>query len=190
MPVRSSQSPWTTYLFPVPEFSKGRRRLIKHTRAYNDLFGKDSLLGIKMLSAKALPDTVHRGQHVVTLDFSAWYDQFRLAEEERPYHCFQFHGKWYRLCVLAMGQRQAVDIAHTATQCLAAFDRPAGVFVDTYIDNLRFQGDNLDDVVQAATTFVLRARLVGATINEVSNAVPDDTLLEFIDCLSHTTGEF
>ena len=158
----------TCNVFPVPELSKGRRRLIKHTVALNERFDKSTLIGVKLIRAQDLRATVHQGKYAIHLDFSAWFDQIPLSEEERPYHCFPFQGKWYRLTRLPMGQRQAVDVASTITDVLAAFPRPATVYITTYIDNIRFLGDSPQEVLEAALEFVRRAWAAGATINEVS----------------------
>ena len=46
-----------------------------------------------------------------------------------------------------------------------------GVRCDVYIDNIRFLGDNREDVVRAAATFITRSRSVNATINEVPDSM-------------------
>eukprot|EP00760_Papus_ankaliazontas_P029131 PhM_4_TR4145/c1_g1_i2/m.22050 len=131
--------------------------------------------------------SVHRGSWAITLDFMAWFDQCLLDTRERPYHCFPYKGKWYRLTRLPMGQRQAVDVAHTVTELIASFPLPEGVFIDVYIDNIRFQSDRVDALVEAALTFVQRCRHVGATINEVpSDADAPATLRDLV----HEQGEF
>eukprot|EP00760_Papus_ankaliazontas_P026115 PhM_4_TR3007/c1_g1_i6/m.37676 len=128
----------TCDVFPVPEPAKLRRRLIKHTKWLNARFGKDTLLKIKLSRTADLGFSVLDGDFCVTLDFAAWYDQFELAEQARQYHCFLFEGEWFRLRRLPMGQRQAVDVAHTATCRLLAFPMPPSVSVSAYVDNIRF----------------------------------------------------
>eukprot|EP00760_Papus_ankaliazontas_P022392 PhM_4_TR18847/c3_g1_i4/m.100372 len=106
-----------------------------------------------------MPATVHEGRYCISLDFMAWFDQFELAPEERRFHCFLYEDAWYRLKRLPMGQRQAVDVAHTATELLLSFPRcAASVSSMGYVDNVRFLSDDADDVVAAATQFVLRCR--------------------------------
>jgi hypothetical protein len=166
---------------------KKRRRLIKDTAAYNDTFGKDTLIGVELPRPKLLPDSVHHGKFAICMDFAAWFDQFPLSEAEKPFHGFQHEGQWYRLCRLPMGQRQSVDVAHTATELIMAFALPAGVRTDVYIDNVRFLGDDPEAVKAAARQFVQRARTVRATINEVS--AEDDVEAKLAELL-HQRGEF
>jgi hypothetical protein len=177
----------TCNLFPVPELSKGRRRLIKHTKALNDRFGKETLLHVSLIRAQDLRATVHRGKYAITLDFAAWFDQIPLSEAARPFHCFSFEGQWYRLTRLPMGQRQAVDVASTLTDMIASFERPKSVDVCTYIDNIRFLGDNVEEVIDVAHRFTLRAWGIGATINEIDKE--GDTRARLRQ-LVHQRGEY
>ena len=178
----------TVHLFPTEEKFKKRRRLIKHSKAFNDAFGKDVLENIKMLRAKDLVRTVHDGRYAVCVDFSAWFDQLELDEAVRDYFCFLHQGQWYRLTRVPMGMRTSVDIAHTATEILASFPRAKGVRCDIYVDNVRFLSDSRKDVVAAAAEFIDRCRRVCATINEV----PDDTesAHDAAERLVTTKGEF
>jgi hypothetical protein len=112
----------------------------------------------------ALP---RQGQYFIALDFSAYFDQFKLAESVGRRFCFRSNGRFYRLGRLAMGQRQAVEVAQCATMRLLDFDLRSTAKV--VIDNVIFVGDK-DDVVRDATIFVQRALSVGAQFNEdVSN---------------------
>jgi hypothetical protein len=177
----------TCNLFPVPELSKGRRRLIKHTKAMNDRFGKETLIGIKLIRAQDLRATVHNGRFAITLDFSAWFDQIPLNGVERLFHCFPFEGQWYRLTRLPMGQRQAVDVASTLTNMLTSFERSHSIDVCTYIDNIRFLGNNVHELIDTAHRFVMRAWGIGASINEVTR---DGDALAQLRGLVHEQGEF
>ena len=92
-----------------------------------------------------------------------------------------------------MGQRIAVDVAHTATEVIASFEMPGGVRCDIYVDNVRFLGNNREDVITAATTFIERCRQVRATLNEVPACNPDGSPLDAraaATALVHTKGEF
>ena len=182
----------TVNVFPVEERAKERERVIKHTKPFNERYGRDTLLGLKLLRAKDLVGTVHAGKFCITLDFSAWFDQHLIAPKVRPWFCFHFEGQWYRLCRLPMGMRQAVDIADTATRIIASFPTPAGVRVDTYVDNIRFLGNCMEDVVAAATEFVRRAHSVNATINEIepSLGVNVARIKEVLTKQVVTAGEF
>ena len=182
----------TVNVFPVEERAKQRERVIKHTKSFNERYGRETLLKLKLLRAKDLVGTVHEGKYCVTLDFSSWFDQHEIEEKARPWFCFFAHGKWYRLTRLPMGMRQAVDIADTATRIIASFPVAKGVRVDTYVDNLRFLGDCLDDVIAAAVEFVMRAHSVGATINEIDPCLGQkkSQVEEAIRKLVATSGEF
>eukprot|EP00760_Papus_ankaliazontas_P018008 PhM_4_TR17416/c2_g1_i1/m.82265 len=181
----------TCNVFPIPEFSKNRRRLIKHTKDLNDTFGKDTLVGVKLPRTKDLPATVFDGSYCITLDFAAWFDQIPLADVERSNHCFLHNNKWYRLTRLPMGQRQAVDVASTITDMLVSYPMPKGIRVDTYIDNIRFLGDVREAVVGAAADFVRRSSLIGAQLNEiVVERGKWDDLEQRLDALVVHSGDF
>ena len=177
----------TCIIFPVPELMKQRRRVIKHTKYFNETYGRDTLSGIKLLRPRELVRSVHDGTYAIELDFSAWFDQIELDDLIRPDFCFPAGGKWYRLTRLPMGMRQAVDVAATATEILHTFERPAGVRIDSYVDNIRFLGKNRADVIAAAACFIDRCRLANATLNEVMD---DEPSLAAAERLVHTAGEF
>ena len=165
----------TVNVFPHAEPFKKRRRLIKHTKAFNDFYGKEVLEKTTLLHGRALIESVHDGKFAIMMDYSAWFDQIELDEAVRDHYCFPHHGKWYRLTRVPMGMRTAVDVANTATQIIASFPVANGVRCDVYIDNIRFLGDNREDVIKAAATFITRSRSVNATINEVPDVSEDAT---------------
>ena len=181
----------TCHIFPVSEYLKHRRRVIKHTKCFNDTYGKDTLAGVQLLRTRDLVKSVHDGTYVIQLDFSAWFDQFELAHGVRPDFCFPAFGKWYRLTRLPMGMRQAVDVAQTATEILCDFAHPASVRIDAYVDNIRFLGRDRDEVINTAAKFIDRCRLANVTINEV-DIVPlqPESSLESATRLVATEGEF
>ena len=166
-PIEATDVKSTVNMFTIPEFLKRRRRVIKHTKPFNDHYDKDTLLGIKLIRAKALSGTVHDGKFAIHLDFSAFFDQIELDEELRSWFCFKCNGQWYSLCRLPMGMRQAVDVAQTVTDLLLDFDRPGSVRVDSYVDNVRFLGDDKEEVIECAAKLIERCHSVGVTINEV-----------------------
>jgi hypothetical protein len=176
----------TCILFPVPEPNKGRRRLIRHTKCINDHFGKDSLEGITLTTTSQVVMSAHQGRFAITFDFAAYFDQHLLEEKERVYHGFPHGSEWYRLCRLPMGQRQAVDVAHTATCLLTSFELPPGVTATAYIDDVRFLGQDQNSVLKAARTFINRCREANVTINDVPNHITDEQILSRI----RTQGEF
>ena len=181
-------------IFPVPELMKSRRRVIKHTKWFNDTYGRDTLTGTKLLRTKDLVQSVHDGKYAITLDFSAYFDQFELDGKIRPDFCFPAGGKWYRLTRLPMGMRQAVDVAQTVTEILLDFDRPAGIRADSYVDNVRFLGNNLEELIATAAKFIDRCREANVTINDIPANLPHEhphePSLITAAHLVHTAGEF
>ena len=194
----------TCNIFGIPEIFKHRKRIIKHTKWFNEKYGKESLEGLKLLRAKELVHSVYAGRYAISLDFAAWFDQFEYDELVSRWHCFPAFGKWYRLTRLAMGQRIAVDVAHTATEVIASFEMPDGVRCDMYVDNVRFVGNNRENVIDAATMFIERCRKVRATLNEVDMRVNEEGKCVYVSnpdgspidarsaatALVHSKGEF
>ena len=151
-------------MFTVPEPKKQRRRAIKHTKGCNDALGAATLEGVRFPSKSDIVGMVHKGSHFISLDFAAYYDQFKYAEEIRDRFCFTDElGHCWRLRTLAMGQRQAVDVAHAATERMLDFEKTCSQYA--VIDNVALVGRK-DEVERDATTFIDRAISVGATFNE------------------------
>jgi len=208
VPTEAKRVRATVNIFFRPEQAKERSRVIKHTKAFNDAFGRETLLGTTLLNTKQNTRAVHHGEWAVTLDMSAWFDQFALGEDVSPDFCYMFKGKWHELKRLPMGMRQAVDIAHTAMEILTSFKTGPSVLAfstssasspsslssspsssvrkDKYIDNVRFLGTR-EEVIDAAATFIARCRVVGAQINEVG---PDEDARAAAERLVHQQGEF
>jgi len=177
-------------MFTVAEYVKKRRRVIKHTKAFNALYGRDTLVGIELINILNLVKTVHDGTYSISFDFSAFFDQFEIAHKVRPYFCFPAHGRWYRLTRLPMGMRQSNDIAHSATECIVDFEMPKSVKVTSYVDNVRFIGTSLEEVIEAAATFIVRCHKVRATINDVSTTEDLQTAKAIARDLVRTSEEF
>ena len=150
-------------MFVVPEPAKQRFRPIKHTVDVNDILGKETLRPLRFPTKLDICDLVHRGECFIALDFSAYYDQIKYAEEIGRRFCFRQGSRYFRLNTLAMGQRQAVGVADSVTARLVDFG-PESV-VRTIIDNVIFVGSR-EQVVRDATIFVERVRFVGAMLNE------------------------
>jgi hypothetical protein len=150
-------------MFAVPEPSKQRWRPIKFTADANDTLGKETLQKCTFATKPVICDLVHAGSHFIALDFSSYFDQFTYSEEIARRFCFRAGGKFYRLNTLAMGQRQAVEVAMSATKLLLDFKRKSRA--EAVIDNVIFVGSR-KDVLRDAAEFVRRVRLVGGTLNE------------------------
>ena len=58
-------------LFPTPEVSKNRCRVIKHTADINDAYNRDTLMGTRFMSRETLIHSVCKGRFTITLDFAA-----------------------------------------------------------------------------------------------------------------------
>ena len=173
-------------VFPTPEVHKNRNRVIKHCVGVNNNYGRDTLMGTQFLSRDSLLHSVLRGRYCVTLDFSAYFDVFEYAELIRGYFAFAHEGKVYFLTRMAMGQRQAVDVACAATDVLLDF--PTDVYKDSHVDNVRFLSDDRDALIDAVHTFLQRCRTAGVTVNEVD--LTGEVSRDCIATLVCTAGEY
>ena len=152
-------------MYAIPEPAKRRFRAIMHTVDINDYCGADTIDHVRFPTKLTIADAVHEGEWMVALDFSAYYHQFKLSEMVGRRMCFRWNRRFYRLCKLAMGQRQAVDVANAATQRLLDFAHQSKC-VMSIIDNVVFIGSR-EAVVADAWTFVKRCAAVCATLNEI-----------------------
>lgn len=151
-------------VFKVPEPAKNRWRPIKHTYLINEVLGKDSLPPCHMATKRDIVNMVHSGSHFISLDFAAYYDQFELSEEVSHRICFKKGNKFYRVCTLAMGQRQAVPVAARTTAMF--LDIPGcRSTTNSVIDNVIFIGSE-EDVLQDAKAFVDRVTQCNGLLNE------------------------
>jgi hypothetical protein len=151
-------------LFEVPEPAKQRWRPIKHTHLVNDTFPTRSVEPVFFPSKREICNLVHLGSHFIGLDFASWFDQFTYAPALRDFFCFRSpSGKLMRLRTLAMGQRQAVSVAHTATELLLDF--PKTCTSKAIIDNSIFVGSRAQCIADTAK-FIERVSFVGAKLNE------------------------
>jgi hypothetical protein len=155
---------WTR-LYAVPEPAKKRFRAIMHTVDINDACGSETLDSCTFPTKRTIADAVHDGEYMIALDFSAYYYQFALHESVGRRMCFRWNGRLFRLKKLAMGQRQAVDIANAATMRMLDFETKSRR-VMSIIDNVVFIGSR-DAVVDDAWTFIQRCKAVNATLNEI-----------------------
>lgn len=155
-------------VFGVVEWSKKRVRSIKEPRDINDYLGKETLLKIDMATKETIVRAVHDGDYFVQFDFASYYDQFEMNEEISKLQCFKKGRKYYRQVTAPMGQRQMVEVAHTATRKLTDF---AGRECKTQaiIDNVIFVGGVEGDpspLVRDARQFVERVREVNGKLND------------------------
>ena len=156
----------TCRVFTVDELAKQRRRCIQHTRDINDCIKEVDPVSFLPWQERHL--AVLSGSHVIDLDFSAFYDQMELDDAVRDFFVFEAHGKFYRMKVLSMGQRQSVGVAHRITQQLLNFEHKSA-HTEPYIDNTRFVGSRAA-VIEDATMFLWRCFEANVTCNEVQLA--------------------
>lgn len=156
-------------LFLVPELSKKRWRPIKHPWILNAVLGKETLLSNHLPHKVEIKQFAHKGECMISLDFAAFFDQFEYSPDVSRRFCFRHKGKFYRLCTLAMGQRQSVDVAMAMTELLLDFDKSS--FTRACVDNVIFVGSR-ESVLRDAAEFVRRVALVGGTLNEDISDLP------------------
>jgi hypothetical protein len=168
-PVRRQDVRGHVRMFTVPEPAKSRYRPIKHTVDCNDTLGKDTLLDVKFPTKQQLIDLVHAGDCFIALDFAAYYDQFVYAEHVGTRFCFRRGSSYYRLNTLAMGQRQAVEVAVCTTARILDFS-PLSTTA-SIIDNVIFVGSR-EDVIRDATIFIQRVKDVNGLLNECTDDIP------------------
>ncbi len=152
-------------LFDVPEIFKMRRRAIKFTEDINNTFGKDTLRKVALPTKDEICHLVNAGTHHAQFDFTAWFDQIKYDPRVGEYACFRSGGKFFCLSSLAMGQRQAVEIAQAISEYLVDFPerRCAKAFV--WLDNVIFVG-SYADVAHDSAVFLRRCDEVHALVND------------------------
>jgi hypothetical protein len=177
-------------MFAVPEPAKKRFRSIKHTRMANDILDHSTVMPIRFPSKQDICGLVHHGDCFIALDFAAYYDQFTYSAEVGSRFCFRHGSRYFRLNTLAMGQRQAVEVAACMTARLLDFGPRSTVA--SIIDNVIFVGSR-EDVIRDATLFVQRVAAVGAQLNEDTSDIAALVCSEGdwggvrIDCVAKTS---
>ncbi len=161
---------WTK-MFGVEEPAKLRIRPIKHTFIVNDALDKETLMPCHYPTKAEITQLVHKGSYFIAFDFAAWFDQFEYAPEIRDLFCFRQQGEYFRLRKLAMGQRQAPEVASAATDVLRDFP-DAKAHSEALIDNVIFVGTRRA-VLHDAHEFVKRVKAIGAKLNDDNIKVAD-----------------
>jgi hypothetical protein len=106
---------------------------------------------------------VNAGEFFISLDFASYFDQFVYNAEVGELFCFRQGNAFFRLNTLAMGQRQSVEVAHTATRLLLDF--PKKCRTESVIDNVIFVGSR-EDVLHDVAVFLERVKSVHGQLNE------------------------
>ena len=103
----------------VLELLKKRWRVVQHPKDVNAYTpDADKVQFMKFLERHK---AVHAGTYALDLDFVSFFDAFELDPEVRRYFCFTFNGQQYRMCVMPMGAKQSVKVAHETTVQLLNF---------------------------------------------------------------------
>jgi hypothetical protein len=100
----------------------------------------------------------------LSFDFASFYDALPLSPEVREYFRFKIRGILFELNTLAMGQRQACQVAQAVCDAVCDFDMP-DVALATYIDNVRFCSRYPKALAAAVRTFLRRVKEVGLDLN-------------------------
>lgn len=179
-PCDKSDCKGATNIFCVPEDAKQRFRPIRHTTTINDTM-PDVMPDMRMASKRDLLTLAKRGKYCIAFDAAAYFDQFKLHPEIRKYMCFCKGKKFYRATRMAMGQRQAVETAHTTMQLLTDIPGRCCSCAEI-IDNAIFVGD-YDDCLHDGIAFAERCDRAGCTLNEdtSSKAAIESLITQSID---------
>jgi hypothetical protein len=154
-------------LFTVEELHKLRRRPIKWPEILNMFRDRRTLQYLRVVPRHEVRTNVTTGEWAIVVDMMQWFDQLPLSQRVQMYFCFD-GGKFGPCCLtrLAMGQRQATEVATAVMKRLLDFAKP-NVNVDFAADNVRFVGKR-EDVTAAFCEFAERCRCVGAQMNEIT----------------------
>jgi hypothetical protein len=151
----------------VPEHAKRRFRAIQHPKVANHVTAKPE--PVNFASTAERHSAILRGQFVLSLDFAAFFDQFLMKEEVRDFFAFHALGKVARMKVMPMGLKHSVGVAQESTKQLLNFK--SSVYSEAYVDNVRFVHDDVEDLLSAASTFLVRCAWAEVTVNEVDVSV-------------------
>jgi len=164
----------TVHVWLRTEWDRQRKRVITHTAALNDYYGRETVVNRGNATRASARKAVIETEGCITLDMAQFFDQFELDEAVSWAMVFRVGNRWFRKTRLPMGMRHSTDIATSAMWVLLDFPRN-GVIVDVCTDGVRFAGPE-ESVVEAAWTFVRRCRKVRAKINEIKydTATKDD----------------
>lgn len=158
-------------IFTVPELHKARRRPIKWPEEINEVCGRHTLQPMVVISRAQVRKQVRAGDFAMVVDMRQWFDQIPLDVGVQQFFCCD-GGERYGQCALtrlAMGQRQATEVATAITARLLDFPHP-GVTIAYAADNMRFLGRDREVLVAAFTIFLQRCKKVGVQLNEIETA--------------------
>jgi hypothetical protein len=130
------------------------------------------------------------GRYSIQFDAASFYDQFLFSKDVRRLFCVKTPRGILAYRTLPMGFRISCAIAQLTIEALLSFHMPSSVSSFGYIDNVLLTGDNLDELLRAASEFRARCQEVGVILNDPDIPLMDlvsqefDFLGEHYDCRS------
>jgi hypothetical protein len=155
-------------VFTVEEGKKRRLRVITDP-IINNFLNRSAMppLGYR---GRAQNRAVQKGSLLtIDIDMSAYYDQFELSEEVRPYFVFRTkRGRLLRLTRLPMGACFAPGVAQVVTWAMVApLMKIQGITIVTMIDNVRIAATSSTSLLEAVRLLQTRLEKAGITVNEM-----------------------
>jgi len=173
----------TIRVFTVPEHAKKRRRCIKHTKAFNDYYGPETVVDPENDTRRSARQAILDAPGACTFDFAAMFDQIPLHESASFCQAFSAEGRVWRNLRCPMGGRHSTTIASTISRVLLSFPMHDSVLVSVATDNVRFAGPR-EHACAAAFEFIKRCKKARAKLNEID---VDKATLE--DVFTHWRAE-
>ena len=164
------------FLHPEPHKEPPRFRVIHWTYTVNKAPNNTD---IHLCSVHEARQSVHKGRWAYSVDVHGCFNQFPIGKEARNQFCVFWEGKWYRLLRLAMGQRQACKIAHTALQIIML---PLDCFHQEYIDNAHGADNDRIALIADLVLLAKRAETARMTFNEDLSR-PEDLVKPVVEYL-------
>lgn len=198
--AKHAKSFCNVFLHPEPFKEPKRFRIIKEPVDVNKFLGKETLQGVGMTTKLQIVQLVHSGNYMAAFDFAAYYDQFEYDPQVRNFFVFNVTRRnpvsketelvTVRAKKLTMGQRQACEVAQTATNALLDFDHKSAT--ESIIDNVIFVHDSADTVRRDAAKFVERCRAANVTLNDQDKSLDEVVCTQAVwggICLNLSTKE-
>ena len=112
--------------------------------------------------AQALPETVRKGDRMITTDIAKAYYAVPIADEIGPYLAVEFDGKWYIPRVLPFGHSLAYVFNKIVRQTVAV-SRVLGVRVYNYFDDYLWMMEKGEETATVGWARFLLQRLGWST---------------------------
>ena len=157
-------------VFTVFEWAKHRRRLIIEPMLNDVIYDED--IEPVTLPRNAQLRRMANQKYFCQFDAKAFYDQFLLDKEIRPY--FGFGVKQLVSSCLPMGFRPACFVAQATAEALLSFDMEGDVDSCCYIDNFYFSSNSKKDLIAACKVFLDRCAACGVQLNSTDITITED----------------